>query len=71
MAYCVRLANDREAVLKITPPQDAEVMLYEKGIMSTEAATMRLVSQNPKIPVPAICFFEDTRDICDADYFFI
>ncbi len=71
VAYNVRLANGRETVLKIAPPQDAEVMLYEKGIMSTEAATMRLVSQNPEIPVPEIYFFDDARDICDADYFFM
>ena len=71
VAYCIKLANGRETVLKIAPLQDAEVMLYEKRIMSTEAAAMRLVSQNPKIPVPEIYFFDDAHDLCDADYFFM
>lgn len=70
-AYCVRLENGRNVVLKIAPPQNAEVMLYEKNIMATEVASMRLVRQNPAIPVPEIYFFDDARDLCDADYFFM
>jgi aminoglycoside phosphotransferase (APT) family kinase protein len=70
-AYNVQLANDREVILKIAPPQDAEVMLYEKNIMATEVATMRLVRGNPAIPVPQIYFFDQAHDVCDADYFFM
>lgn len=70
-AYTVQLADGREVILKIAPPKDAEVMLYEKHIMATEVATMRLVRQNPGIPVPEIYFFDDTHDVCDADYFFM
>jgi Ser/Thr protein kinase RdoA (MazF antagonist) len=55
-AYNVQLADGREVILKIAPPQNAEVMLYEKNIMATEVATMRLVRQNPAIPVPDIYF---------------
>jgi len=70
-AYSIRLTDGREVILKIAPPQDAEVMLYEKNIMATEVATMRLVRQNPAIPVPEIYFFDDAHDLCDADYFFM
>lgn len=70
-AYAVRLAGGRCVVLKIAPPPDAEVMLYEKNIMATEVASMRLVRQNPAIPVPEIFFFDCTREICDADYYFM
>ncbi|MCB0037286.1 MAG: aminoglycoside phosphotransferase family protein [Anaerolineales bacterium] len=70
-AYSIRLADGREVVLKIAPPQAAEVMLYEKNIMTTEVTSMRLVQQNPAIPVPEIYFFDNTRDLCDADYFFM
>jgi hypothetical protein len=70
-AYNVRLADGREVILKIAPPQAAEVMQYEKNIMATEVASMRLVRQNPAIPVPEIYFFDDARDLCDADYFFM
>jgi aminoglycoside phosphotransferase (APT) family kinase protein len=46
-------------------------MLYEKNIMATEVAAMRLVRQNPAIPVPEIYFFDEARDLCDSDYFFM
>jgi aminoglycoside phosphotransferase (APT) family kinase protein len=70
-AYNVRLADGREVILKIAPPKGAEVMLYEQQIMATEVATMRLVRQNPAIPVPEIYFFDDAHDVCDSDYFFM
>jgi aminoglycoside phosphotransferase (APT) family kinase protein len=70
-AYSIQLANGRSVILKIAPPQDAEVMLYEQNIMATEVAAMRLVQQNPAIPVPQIYFFDNARDLCDADYFFM
>jgi aminoglycoside phosphotransferase (APT) family kinase protein len=70
-SYSVRLADGREVVLKIAPPRDAEVMLYEKNIMATEVASMRLVERNPAIPVPEIYFYDDARDLCDSDYFFM
>ena len=70
-AYSVRLADGREAVLKIAPPPDAEIMIYERNIMATEVAAMRLVRQNPAIPVPEIFFYDDAHDLCDSDYFFM
>ncbi|WP_437521926.1 aminoglycoside phosphotransferase family protein [Sorangium sp. So ce726] len=70
-AYGVRLADGREVILKIAPPRDAEVMLYEKNIMTTEVAAMRLVRPNRTIPVPQIYHFDDARDLCDSDYFFM
>lgn len=69
--YSVRLADGREVILKIAPPQGAEVLQYEKNIMATEVASMRLVRQNPAIPVPEIYFYDDARDVCDADYVFM
>jgi aminoglycoside phosphotransferase (APT) family kinase protein len=39
--------------------------------MATEVASMRLVRQNPAIPVPEIYFYDDAHDLCDADYFFM
>lgn len=71
VAYNIRLADGREVILKIAPPLDAEVMIYEKNIMATEAAAMRLVRSNPAIPVPEIYCFDDTHDLCDSDYFFM
>ena len=70
-AYDVRLSDGREVILKIAPPLDAQVMTYEKQIMTTEVNAMRLVSQNPAIPVPEIYYFDTARDLCDSDYFFM
>lgn len=70
-AYNVCLSDGREVILKIAPPPDAEVMTYEKNIMSTEVASMRLAAQNPAILVPEIYAFDTARDLCDSDYFFM
>jgi aminoglycoside phosphotransferase (APT) family kinase protein len=70
-AYNLRLADDREVILKIAPSKDAEVLLYEQNIMATEVSTMRLVRQNAAIPVPQIYFCDDAHDVCDSDYFFM
>ena len=70
-AYILKLADGREVVLKIAPPQDAEVMTYEKSIMDTEVATMRLAFENPHIPVPEIYYYDTARELCDSNYFFM
>jgi len=70
-AYNIRLAGGREVILKIAPPQGAEIMFYEKNIMATEVASMRLVRKNPAIPVPEIYFYDDAHDLCNSDYFFM
>ncbi len=70
-AYLVKLTDGREVVLKIAPPSDAEVMTYEKNIMTTEVESMRLAAQNPLIPVPEIYYFDQQHDLCDSDYFFM
>lgn len=70
-AYNVRLSDGREVILKIAPPKDAEVLSYEKDIMKTEVASMRLVHSNPAIPVPEIYYFDTACDLCDSEYFFM
>lgn len=70
-AYNVRLSDGQEVVLKIAPPQGAEVLAYEKDIMATEVAAMRRAFENPAIPVPEIYAYDDAHDLCDSDYFFM
>ena len=70
-AYSIQLADGREVILKIAPPNDAEVMQYEHNIMTNEVASMRLVAQNRAIPVPEIYFYDQAHDLCDSDYFFM
>lgn len=70
-AYNVRLADGREVILKIAPPRGAEILTYEKNIMTTEVNSMRLAAQNPAIPVPEIYCYDTAHDLCDSDYFFM
>jgi len=70
-AYDVRLADGREAVLKIAPAKGAETLAYERNIMETEVSTMRLVRENPSIPAPEVYFYDRTHEVCDSDYFFM
>lgn len=71
VAYAVCLDDGREVILKIAPPKDADVLAYERNIMETEVASMRLVCANPRIPAPEVYSFDQTRELCDADYFFM
>ena len=69
--YELKLEDGREVVLKIAPPGGAEILTYETNIMETEVAAMRLVHENPAIPVPEIHFHDSAHDLCDSDYFFM
>src|SRR6266540_1789368 len=71
VAYRIRLLSGAQAVLKIAPPPDVEVMTYERGAMATELAALRLIQENTKIPVPAVDFADHSHELCDADYFFM
>ncbi|MET9730135.1 aminoglycoside phosphotransferase family protein [Streptomyces sp. NPDC006458] len=71
VAYRIRLRSGARVVLKIAPPPDVEVMTYERGAMATELAAMRLIREHTKVPVPAVDFADQSRELCDADYFFM
>ncbi len=71
VAYNIRLSDGRDVILKIAPPPNAEILTYEKDIMTTEVSSMRQAAQNPGIPVPEIYAYDDKRDLCDSNYFFM
>ncbi len=71
VAYRIRLRSGREVVLKIAPPPAVEVMTYERDAMATELAALRLVREHTGVPVPDIDFADRSRDLCDADWFFM
>lgn len=70
-AYRITLKEGKKAILKIAPPADAEIMSYERNIMRTEVEMMRLVKKHTKVPVPEVYYYDDSKDICGADYFFM
>lgn len=71
VAYKVKLSDGRYTVLKIAPPAGAETLTYEKNIMSTEANMMRLVKKETRLPIPEVYYYDNAKDLCDSDYFFM
>ena len=70
-AYRIRLRDGENVVLKIAPPAGVEVLTYERGAMATELAALRLIKENTGVPVPAVDYADSSRELCDADYFFM
>jgi aminoglycoside phosphotransferase (APT) family kinase protein len=70
-AYRLRLRDGYQSVLKIAPPTDVEVMTYERGAMATELAALALVREHTGVPVPHVDYADQSRELCDADYFFM
>lgn len=70
-AYVVRLRDGERAVLKIAPPTHVEVMTYERRAMATEVAALRLIREHTTVPVPEVHFHDDSRELCDAEWFFM
>ncbi len=71
VAYRIWLRDGSQVVLKIAPPASVEVMTYERGAMATELAALRLIRERTSVPVPEIDFADQTRELCDAGYFFM
>ena len=69
--YDATLADGRRVILKVAPPPGAEVMSYERSLMATEVATMRLARANPLVPVPAVLHHDDSCTLCDSPWFFM
>lgn len=70
-AYLIGLSDGSAVVLKIGPSKDSLLMSHEKNIMSSEVRSMRLVAEQTDVPVARILFYDDSREICEADYFFM
>jgi aminoglycoside phosphotransferase (APT) family kinase protein len=71
VAYRIRLRSGRQTVLKIAPPAHVEVLTYEHGAMATELAALRLIRSRTGVPVPTVDFADQSRELCDADWFFM
>lgn len=69
-AYKVGL-EDRDVILKIAPPEEVEVATYEKGIMSSEVASMKMAKAVTRVPVPEILFYDRSGEVLDREYFFM
>lgn len=68
-AHLLTLQSGREVVLKVAPPADVRLMRYEKDIMATEVACMRLAAANTTLPVARVLFHDASRALCPSEYF--
>ncbi|WP_234313925.1 phosphotransferase family protein [Streptomyces sp. NBRC 109706] len=71
VAYRIRLRDGQQAVLKIAPPADVTVLTREQDMMRTELAAMELVADRTRVPIPRIDHADLSRELVDADYFFM
>ena len=71
VTYQITLKDGKEAILKIAPPIDAEVLSYERNIMKTEVEMMRLIKEQTNVPVPEVYYYDTSKSICEVDYYFI
>jgi aminoglycoside phosphotransferase (APT) family kinase protein len=71
VVYRIRLRDGEHVALKIAPPAEVEVMTYERGALRTELLTLDLIRKHTTVPVPDVLFHDATRELCDAEYFFM
>ncbi|ABX42014.1 phosphotransferase family protein [Lachnoclostridium phytofermentans] len=70
VVYLVPLLEE-DAILKIAPSDEIQMMSYEERILETEVAVMDLIERYTKVPSPKVLFFDDSKTICNSSYFFM
>jgi aminoglycoside phosphotransferase (APT) family kinase protein len=66
-SYYVKGAGD-ELVLRISPPDEAGFLFYEKGMMAQEPELHALLRARTKVPVAEILAYDGSRTLLDRDY---
>lgn len=61
-------AGDKDYVVKIAPPADADVLTYEKGMMASEIYWYGQVGQHTAIRIPEIYHADFDRKIIPTDF---
>ncbi len=70
VAYEIELP-EKTVILKVAPQPSVKTMSYEKNIMQAEVEGMRLVKKHTTVPIPEIYFYDKTKSISNAEYFFM
>jgi aminoglycoside phosphotransferase (APT) family kinase protein len=71
-AYNIKLGSSPgRIVLKVGPPEGADILTYEKNLLLAEVETMKLAADNAQIPVPHIFFDDFSRRYLPYDYYFM
>lgn len=66
-AYLLAL-EDREVVLKVSPPTDIKVLRYEKNIMEAEVGVLQLLKTH-EIPVPEVLYYDPSKQVIENAYY--
>lgn len=69
--YLVKTKEQISYVLKIAPSPLVTVMRYEKDIMDMEVHVLKLIEGLGTVPAPKVLFYDDTKELIPAKYFFM
>ncbi len=64
-AYQMTLQDGSAYVMKVAPHESVAALRYERGLMKTEAAVMRLVQEQTSVPIPRIAYYDDSHQLID------
>lgn len=68
-ACCLGLENGSRCVLKVAPPAEVNILRYERNILSSEVAVLKLVRAQTSIPVPEIICHDESRSLLPSPFF--
>jgi len=67
--YALSLSDGREVFLKAAPPAGVSCLRYEKNIIRTETAVLKIFQEHEEIPSPRVLYNDESRRIIESDYF--
>lgn len=68
-SHLITLRDSSRFVLKISPPPDMRVLRCERDVCEAEADVLRMLrSAHPRLPVPDVVCYDDTRTLVDSPY---
>lgn len=67
-AYTVN-ADGNDYVLKIAPKDNANILTYEKNLMSQEVFFYSQIKKQTNVCIPKIILFDDSKKIIESNYF--
>jgi aminoglycoside phosphotransferase (APT) family kinase protein len=70
-AYDLQLSDGRATILKIAPADEIDTLSYERDIMGTEVAALRLMKSKGTVPVPEVYAYDNGRTVIPCDFFFM
>ena len=67
--YALTVSDVGDVFLKAAPPAGVPCLRYEKDIIKTEIAVLKMFEDNDGIPAPKVLVEDDSRRIIESEYF--